>query len=1000
MSVMDGVVDAADSLFAWLSGATKQNAYDYCCLETAEDSHTLVAKDGSLLTVMRVDGVSAVIGNAEFTDLVDGLTLSIQSYFGEDSAHMIQVYMANDPNLAHESISLAQAPSRLTAKTIGLSLDDLFEERERHLAKFVSYEGIFFVLWTRPAALSRQEASLSRAAKKEWMKKHRPPLAMDAQNLVAGITEIRNRHRSFVRAMEADMRRLHIVCETLEVHAAIREVRRSVDPEFTEPDWSGYLPGDKIPLRDSGYLDRESDISEVMWPPIPWQVFPRDAEIINLTTVRVGDRIYAPLYVDLPPKEVAPFIDLFAKTLTIDAPWRISFLIEGGALRAFSFKKMMADLLSFSGENRLVSDALEELREMEVEGESMVKVSISLATWAGRDDIKLLRERASRLARAAVSWGHCDIREVSGDSLEGMLSSSLSISYGSVGTPAAAPLRDVIKMLPITRPASPWATGSMLMRSPDGKLMPYQPGSSKQTTWNTLVAGRPGSGKSVLMAASNLAICLAPGIQRLPRIAIIDIGPSSSGFISLLRDALPENRRHEVAHFRMKMAPDYAINPFDTQMGSRFPTSQDRAFLVNFITLLATPAELDTAYDSMTSLVSQVVDEVYKMRADTDRGRPYAYSIGVDTQVDTALDLYSFETIRSTTWWDVVDFLFEKKEYHVAMLAQRHAVPSVADMGAAAMSEQVRTRYSAAKVSTQESLPEAFSRLISDAVRDYPVLSSATKFDIGDARVVAIDLDEVAKKGGSAADRQSAVMYMLARYALARNFSLNLDNLPEFPDRYQAYHRERIKEINEDLKRICYDEFHRTKNSRSVREQVLLDQREGRKWNVDVMLGSQSIEDFDDDMISFATAVFIMDAGQEQTVNQVQQRLGLTPAERGALVNYVHGPSKSGATMLARFDTKNGRCGLLLTSTLGPIEIWAYSTTAEDASLRRTLSDVIGPSNARKLLAKHFPGGTAKDEVERRKNLAAIKGKFSDEIDEGGIINALAKELLESHLTK
>ena len=54
---------------------------------------------------------------------------------------------------------------------------------------------------------------------------------------------------------------------------------------------------------------------------------------------------------------------------------------------------------------------------------------------------------------------------------------------------------------------------------------------------------RPGSGKSVLSNAINLALCLSGGITRLPRIAIIDIGPSSSGLISLLKEALPPDQQ-------------------------------------------------------------------------------------------------------------------------------------------------------------------------------------------------------------------------------------------------------------------------------------------------------------------------------------------------------------------------------------------------------------------------------------------------------------------------
>ena len=45
----------------------------------------------------------------------------------------------------------------------------------------------------------------------------------------------------------------------------------------------------------------------------------------------------------------------------------------------------------------------------------------------------------------------------------------------------------------------------------------------------------------------------------------------------------------------------------------------------------------------------------------------------------------------------------------------------------------------------------------------YVVLKEPTHFDLGDAQIVSLDLDEVATRGGEIQDRQSAIMYMLAR---------------------------------------------------------------------------------------------------------------------------------------------------------------------------------------------------------------------------------------------
>ena len=158
--------------------------------------------------------------------------------------------------------------------------------------------------------------------------------------------------------------------------------------------------------------------------------------------------------------------------------------------------------------------------------------------------------------------------------------------------------------------------------------------------------------------------------------------------------------------------------------------------------------------------------------------------------------------------------------------------------------------------------------MISSAVREYPIISGITQFDLGEAKIVSLDLDEVAKSGGDAANRQTAVMYMLARYVLAKNFYLTEEAVSDMTEIYRDFHKARILEIREDPKRLVYDEFHRTSHAKAVRDQVIVDMREGRKWKVQVSLLSQSLDDFDSVMVEFATSIFIMDAGPEASIQK------------------------------------------------------------------------------------------------------------------------------------
>lgn len=962
-SFIDPFLDSIDSILAWFSTELKQTVESYCDIETADDNNTLVARDGSLISLIRVYGVTRLIGTEEFDAIHAGLTQSLQATL-KRPGHVVQVYFCYDRETVKPEIEEILSPAKATAKRLNMDLDDLFSERVNYISRYCAREELYFVLWTRPYSMTAEQQKRSTKDKLAFIREHNLPPFLNGQNLIAAIPDLRESHASFVRSVVTDLNALNIYAALMPVHDAVHAIRQSADPEYTSKEWKPVLPGDKIPVHEAS--PKAGELSGLMYPPVSRQIFPRDAVVQDLRTVRVGDRIYTPLFIDLFPQDLKSFVSLFARTLPTRVPWRISFLIESGGLGTLGFKSMMAAILSFtSAQNALVHDAKKLLTDIEVNtDDAVVKLQVSLATWAPEGNLRLLRTRTAELAKAVEGWGTCEVTEVSGDPFAGVVSSLLGFTANSIATPSIAPLSDVVYMLPFTRPASAWAYGALLLRSPDGKPWPYQPGSAQQTTWIDLMYARPGSGKSVLSNAINLALCLSGGITRLPRIAIIDIGPSSSGLISLLKEALPPDQHHYAAYHRLRMTPDYAVNPFDTQLGCRYPSPQERGFLVNFVTLLATPLGAERPYDGISDMAGLVVDEMYKYLADDAKAHPY--TPGLESLVDDILSEIGFVFDERTTWWEVTDALFLAGFHHEAMLAQRYAMPLLADAASICRTQVVEDLYGQVRAPTGEPLIQAFSRMISSAVREYPILSNITRFDIGDARIVSLDLDEVAKSGGDASERQTAVMYMVARYSLARHYYLTEDALTDMPESYREFHRQRISEIREDSKRIVYDEFHRTSKARAVRDQVILDMREGRKWNVQIALISQSLDDFDPVMVEFGTSIFIMDAGPEQAIKRSTEVFGLSDTARIALKTRVHGPREGGATFLAQFSTKSGMNTQLLTNTLGPVELWAFSTTAEDARLRNKLYQKLGPKEARRVLANLFPSGSVKSLIEAR----------------------------------
>lgn len=990
---IDPVLDSIDALLAWMGSALGQTTDHYCTLETADNRHSLVARDGSLVSIIRLMGATELVGVAEFERIHAGLINSISPAL-KRPGHAVQVHFNYNRETVKDEITSIFKPAMKTCELLKMDLQDLFDERINHLAKYTASEDCFFVLWTRPSALNKTQLDLSNKNKLEIMKNAKQPIMQRSQNIMAVIPELRESHDSFVRSVVNDMRDANLYSMLLDVHQALLECRKTVDPDYTNKDWRPVLPGDKIPIRNV-QDPKKRDLSELSWPPLVPQIIPRDGEIVDLRTARIGDKLYATHFIDLFPQDIKPFYDLLKKTLQSRFPWRISFLIESDGIRTLGIKPILASFLSFaSSQNPLITDAAELLREIENRTDyAVVKFRVSASTWAPVGEERLLRARSAELAKALQGWGSCETGEISGDSYEAALSTALGISTNSVATPSVAPLNDVCYMLPFARPASPWVTGATLFRSPDGKPWPYQPGSTQQTTWIDLVYARPGSGKSVLSNSINLALCLQGGIVRLPRISVIDIGPSSSGLISLIKESLPDDQRHLVAYHRLRMTPEYSINPFDCQLGCRFPTPQERSFLVNFITLLATPIGESKSYDGISDMAGMIVDEMYKSLQDSNN--PNKYTPDLNLEIDKALEEIEFFADAHTSWWEIVDALFIANKIHLATIAQRYCSPMLADAVAICRTQVVEDLYGKIVAPTGEPLITAFGRMISAAIREYPILSRITQFDLGDTRIVSLDLDEVAKSGGEAADRQTAVMYMLARYIMARHYYLTEENLEDFPDKFKDYHRERITQIREDPKRLVMDEFHRTSKAQAVRDQVLVDMREGRKWKVQVALLSQSLDDFDPVMVEFATAVFIMDAGPQQAIDKSVKTFGLSDTARYALANRVHGPRAEGATFLAQFATKLGMNTQLCTSTLGPIELWAFNTTAEDARIRNALYKKIGSGETRKLLAMLYPGGSAAHVVEQRLGKMKEENEKLEEDAGNSVIDELIEEILQ-----
>lgn len=543
--------------------SAKQPVESFIRLETADDEYTLVASDGSLVSYVKIDGSRQIIGEEEYAHLIESATVKLGARF-DRPGHAMQVYFMRDPARSRQATENLVRPCLLTARNIGLDMEDLFRERVRHLSRYLIWEEAYFVLWTRPSVLSKADAKrASKEAKdKNWVG------AYDAQFPLAAIEALRARHKSYVAGTLSALDELGIRAEQLNSHDALNAVRNNMFPDYANDKWRACLPGDPIPARAP---EEKYDYSDMLWPSLRQQITSASARIINDHVVKMGRYLWGGCDLTLAPMDPSPFPMLLNRLFDSKIPFRISFLIESGGIEGMQAKIAVATLLGFTNsQNKTIKKSLEMLKALS-RSEPVVKMRVNLATWAPEDDPERIEDYVSVLLSAVESWGYCQVSNRTGDPLESLMSSAMGVSCTSTSPAAVAPMIEVMKLLPWQRPSSPFDKGAIILRSPDGKIWPYQTGTNMTTTWFDLIFAQPGAGKSVLMNTTNLGTCLSPGMGKLPYVAVIDIGPSSSGLISLIKEALPPEKRHEAAYYRLQMSPQYAINPFDTQLGCRYP---------------------------------------------------------------------------------------------------------------------------------------------------------------------------------------------------------------------------------------------------------------------------------------------------------------------------------------------------------------------------------------------------------------------------------------------
>src|SRR5437879_2752665 len=123
--LLASILRGFNTFWAWLSTLFKQTTLAYCEIQTADSRTALVANDGSLITILRVEGVQMLIGREEFESILDGLRQALQTTMSHPG-YLVQVFFSYNKDEVRSEIHEILSPAEATAERLGLRLDDLF----------------------------------------------------------------------------------------------------------------------------------------------------------------------------------------------------------------------------------------------------------------------------------------------------------------------------------------------------------------------------------------------------------------------------------------------------------------------------------------------------------------------------------------------------------------------------------------------------------------------------------------------------------------------------------------------------------------------------------------------------------------------------------------------------------------------------------------------------------------------------------------------------------
>ncbi len=934
----------------------------YSDLDAPITGYVFSNDNGDLCTLIHIGGNREQPIGEIFVRKMQAFAVNIEPFL-QERRHVIHASGEFDPSRVRikNELETIWRPNKEAAKRMGLDLEWLYDKKIDKLTQYCAATSSFLAVWTLHKGAHDSKA-YSGALREEALGNYSQ--------------ETWNTHLGFLDSVRSALNRAGIVNHSMNLYRAIAEIRRMFNYEETPPNWKPLLkPSDNPVMRTDG--------KHVLYlpPALKYQVTPGKVEAIDFDTCVIGSRTYKAFDIKYFPARPTTFESLLYRAAEKRLPFRYSLRIAGGpSLRYHDVMNVIS-----IGKEKKAYQALKATQQAE---HTVVAAQASIATWTDEheapndgDRARLLSERGLGLRYVVKAWGGAEIDSKGTDPIDQVANTIPGFRFPNTADASFPPLFGVAPLAPLYKTARIWdKMANSIYRNGLGEIIPVKRFSKEQPYNMTLIQGEPGSGKSNLINDMILAIATDPAANNLPLIGVVDIKPSSFGALRLIKEALPESKRHQVQMITLTNTPEHAINPNDTLYGARYPTQAQARMQKAFWSIHCQPIHAKTVLDEVSRTIDAILAAAYHACSDEeDNSSAKQYTKGDHPVLDNWLAEERYEPDDRTTYWEIFDYFNDQNKPDKAAFVQTLAVPNLKDMIMVARDQRVVSATAGLMINNQPA-NEYVSNLLVALAEKYPVFSNPSRLNAGDARVISIDIRHMVKGKGAEEAQLAAATYTLAMHVVTQNFRITEEDLKGIHPRYHPFLKKRIADYSQSTRTAIFDEMHKmstggdTPFADMVKQEIITNIREeARAEKIEYIIASQLPDEFKGQWKELYQTALILNTSEGDAANNTVKMYDL-PKEMAQVISSLGKPTRDGSAFLMITKSSRGRFVQKCFNTLPAEQLWGTTTSHDDVLVKELMIKRVG-SLGRALEILSFAFGPSAESKRDQMILEGTAGK-------------------------